>query len=731
MATIAIVGNPNVGKTTLFNALTGLSHVTANYPGVTVDRKLGEVTLNGAPAYLVDLPGTYSLAARSPDEMIVVDVLLDQQEGERHIDAVLAVVDAANVERNLYLVSQLREFHKPIVIALNMCDLADLRQIAIDVDQLSRTVGVPVVPVCAHRRVGLDDLRAALKDVLAPAARSELPTGPTFPPELVAEVDALHEELNHERERIGRSVPWIEAFRALVDRNGYAEKRLCSYLGPGLRRRLEEGRCRVVPSGSLSAVETRSRYNWARHVVAAGVKNPHKRVVTISDRFDDLLTHRVFGALVFVVVMTAVFQAIFAGADPFMDAIDGLFVRVGDFVGAWLPEGVLRSLVVDGLVAGVGGVLTFIPQILILTLFIALLEDCGYMARAAYLMDKLLSRCGLSGQSFIPLLSCFACAIPGILATRVIGNRRDRYATMMVAPLMSCSARLPVYTIMIAAFVPNRPVLGGLLGIQGLTLLGMYLIGVITAIPIAWILKKTLLRGETPPFLLELPTYKWPQPATVLRKVYDQGMEFVVRAGTLIVAVTVVTWALAYFPRSEGVAEEYEAQRRAVEERLPEGEERTEALTALHLAESAAYVKNSYIGMMGRAVEPVVRPLGWDWRIGMAVIASFPAREVVIATLGTIFSLGDEVDEGSEGLRQALRHAAWPDGRPLFGLPVALSVMVFFALCCQCAATLVIIRRETRTWRWPVFTFSYMTVLAYLGALAAYQFALWAGLGAS
>lgn len=724
--TVAVIGNPNVGKTTLFNALTGLSHSTGNYPGVTVERKVGAMRLNGSTVDLVDLPGTYSLAARSPDEMIVVDVLLGQQAGEQPIDAILAVVDATNLERNLYLVSQLRELGKPLVIALNMCDLADKRQFVIDTESLSKELGAPVVRICAHKRIGLDDLRSALQRVTEQGPANGL-SGPVYPDELNREVSALESKLHARKGQIGREVPHIEAFRLLVDRNGYIEKRLAR-ADAGIGQIVEEHRSRAAQNGSIAAIEARGRYDWIRRVVAAGVRKPATRTATGSDKIDAVLTHKVYGTVVFAVVMAVMFQAIFAWAGPLMDLIDVTIGGIGDWVGGMLPEGMLRSLVVDGVIGGVGSVLVFLPQIVILMFLIALLEACGYMARAAFLMDRLLSRCGLSGQSFIPMLSSFACAIPGIMATRTIGNRRDRITTILVAPLMSCSARLPVYTLMIATFIPNTKVFG-VMNLQGVVLFAMYCVGATVAIPIAWTLKRTLLKGDTPPFLLELPSYKWPQWRTVGQKVYEQGREFVVRAGTIIFAVTVVVWALAYFPRSDAIAQRFAEQRAQLERSGLPVAELEAALVELNNAESGEQLRNSYFGRMGIAIEPIVRPLGWDWRIGMAAIASFPAREVVIATLGTIFSLGGDVDEESEPLKDTLRTAQRRDGGALFNVPVALSIMVFFALCCQCGATLAIIRRETQSYAWPAFTFGYMTALAYAGALVVYQVATLLGWG--
>jgi len=396
-----------------------------------------------------------------------------------------------------------------------------------------------------------------------------------------------------------------------------------------------------------------------------------------------------------------------------MDVIDSAIAGFGVVVGAMMPPGALRSMVVDGLVAGVGAVLIFLPQIAILFLFVSLLEDCGYMARAALLMDRLLTRCGLSGKSFLPLLSSFACAIPGIMATRTIEDRRDRFATMMVAPLMSCSARLPVYVLLIGAFIPERPLLGSWLGLQGLTLLAMYSVGVVVAIPVAWLLKKTVLSGDPPPFLLELPSYKWPSPQTVALRVYNNSKAFVLRAGSIILATTIVMWALAYFPRSQEITDHFDTQRVTTSI--------TAELHSIDHAEAAALLENSYLGRAGRAVEPLVRPLGWDWRIGMATLAAFPAREILISVLGTIYSLGGDRDEESGALRHALQGARNPDGTAVFTVPVALSIMVFFALCAQCMSTLAVIQRETQSWIWPAFTFAYMTGLAYIASWATYQ----------
>ncbi|MXX40553.1 MAG: ferrous iron transport protein B [Gemmatimonadetes bacterium] len=709
--TLALIGNPNTGKTTLFNALTGLAQHAGNYPGVTVEYKVGTLTLDGGDALeLIDLPGAYSLAAHSPDEMLAIDVLLGQQQDAPPIDGILAVVDASNLRRNFYLVSQLAEIGLPLVVALNMGDIAIRRGIRIDARALSEALGAPVVPICAHRRQGLDELRRTLADLSVDPA-------PTRPQQV-----ALPDQLQRATAELQAAVPGplssAEALRALVDEDGYAERRLLaasassaeSSASDGVADRLHD--LRMAGADALSELESNARYAWIDGLLAQAIDQPSRLEGRRSDRADRILAHRLFGVAIFVLVNVLVFEAIYTWSGPLMDGIDALFAACGDRAAAFIPPGALQSLVVDGLIAGVGGVLIFLPQIAILFFFIALLEDSGYMARAALLMDRLLTRVGLSGTAFMPLLSSFACAVPGIMATRTIEDRRDRFATILVAPLMSCSARLPVYVLFIGAFVPDSPLLGGVIGLQALTLLAFYCLGALVAIPVAWLLKRTLLKGDPPPFLLELPSYKTPDPRTVLLRVYHSSRAFVVRAGSLILATTIAMWALAYFPRSGDVVERHQVERQAVA---------PAALDALEKRQAAELVENSYLGQAGHWVAPAVRPLGWDWRIGMAVIASFPAREVIISALGTIYSLGAGEDEGSETLRTTLAAATWPDGRPIYTLPVALSIMVFFALCAQCLSTLVVIKKETGSYGWSLFSFGYMTAFAYLGALATYQ----------
>lgn len=719
LRSVALIGNPNTGKTTLFNALTGLTQQVGNYPGVTVEHVTGMLRGRDRSVQLVDLPGTYSLAARSADELVAVDVLLGQQPGQAPVDCIVAIVDASNLARNLYLASQVLELGLPVVVALTMVDVAERRGTRVNADALAEKLGIPVVPVRADKRQGLAELEQAIVTALEEpsAGRSE---GPELPRELLDEAKNLHAFLNDHGGELGRPVQMVEAFRALVDAEGEISQRFVAELGRPYADELTARRTAVGSDKPLAALEAAARYKWVNELARACVRASATRQRTLSDRIDTVLTHRVAGTLVLAAVLALMFQAIYAWSGPAMDLITGGADAIGSMLARTLPEGALRSLAVDGIVGGVGGVLVFLPQILLLFLFVAILEDCGYMARAAFLMDKLLTKVGLSGQSVIPLLSSFACAVPGIMAARSIPNRRDRLATVLVAPLMSCSARLPVYVLLIAAFVPERTWAGGWIGLQGLMLFAAHLIGILVAIPTVWLIRRTFLRGPVPAFVMELPEYRRPVLRNVLTKLWIQGKEFVVRAGTIIFAFTIIVWAMTYFPRSEEVAERFVAAR---------AQATTQAeLAAIDSEEAAAYARHSLMGRIGRAIEPAVEPLGWDWRIGMAAAASIPAREVIIATLGTILGVGSDVDETSADLTAKMKRATWPDGRPLFTLPVALSLIVFFALCCQCVSTLVVIRREAGSWGWVAFTFGYMTALAYVGAFATYQLSRMAGL---
>lgn len=705
---VALVGNPNAGKTTLFNALTGYNRHVANYPGVTVDVADGLIRDMPRAFELLDLPGTYSLAAVSPDEMVVCNALHGRLAGRAAPDCILAILDAANLPRNLYLLSQLLDLGRPLVVALNMSDVAERRGLRIDHAALSRELQTPVVPIIATDPATLPPLRRALQQACqAPPTAVRAP----LPATLLQEAQALADEL-------GGALAPAEALRVLVDREGAAGALYARLRGSP--ESLHAARERLAAAGvGGAAAEIRARYAWINDIVSRTVARSLPVGSGLSARVDRWLTHRLYGALTLLLVLAVVFQAVFAWAEPLMRLIDEeLFGTLRQWTAAGLPEGMLNSLLVDGVLGGVGGVLVFLPQIMILFALIAILEDCGYMARAAFMMDRLMSWVGLSGRAFIPLLSSFACAVPAIMGTRVIADRRERFVTIMIAPFMSCSARLPVYVLLIGAFVPAKAVIGGFVTLPGLVMLGMYLVGVAVAIPLAWLMKRTAFRGPASTFLLELPAYKWPRPRAIWQRVYFAARGFVVRAGTVILAVSIIVWGLAYFPRDPQVAAA--AASRAAADNLPPEQVEHEVEGAL--------LRHSILGRVGRAIEPVLRPIGWDWRIGMAVVASFPAREVVVATLGTIFNLGADEDEESEGLRAALEKATWEDsGKPLFTLPVALSLMVFFALCAQCASTLAVIRRETGSWAWAAVSFFGMTAIAYVAALLTATLAHWAG----
>lgn len=731
---VALIGNPNTGKSTLFNALTGLRQHTGNYPGVTVEMKKGECKLNEyLKLNLIDLPGTYSLAPRSLDEMVSVDVLLGRMKGESKPDLVISIVDAGNLDRHLYLTSQLMGLGIPIVLAVNMIDVANKQGITIDWKTLEQRLGIPVIPIQANKGKGLEELKATLAKVLMQEGSSPI-HGPEFP-------EAVNQEVNRLREQLGNQVPEFLVQRLILDIDGHAQKHF-SQDRPYLNDTLNQIRERLKSHGvAIPAIESKVRYGWIREQLKGVVSRPRETPVSFSQRLDQILIHKFFGTLIFLGLMFLVFWSIFSGAQYLMDPIKDAFTWLGEHVKEALPVGPFRSLIVDGVIGGVGSVLVFVPQIVILFGFIAILEDCGYMARAAFLMDKIMARCGLNGKSFIPLLSSAACAVPGILSTRTIENTRDRFATIVVAPLMSCSARLPLYFLMIYAFLYNPQKHSS--WVPALYLFVMYGLGLLIAPLVALLLKRTFLRGETPAFVMELPTYKIPQIRVIVRRMFDSGWAFVRRAGTFILASMILVWATLYFPNTNSEGQSYETQIEEIENRIREKKEAQGTGTEQGDSETDPEIKaledqknklteewkgQSLLGRVGKALEPVFAPLGWDWKLGMATLASFPAREVVVGTIGLIYGQG-EVDPGELKdkpeefeLVKTLGEEVQADPlRGPYSTLVGLSMMVFFALCCQCVSTLAVIRRETNSWRWPIFTFVYMTTLAYLGALLVFQ----------
>ena len=675
---VAIAGNPNTGKTTIFNALTGLRQKVGNYPGVTVEKKTGRFFgSHGEAMELIDLPGSYSLQVRSPDEAVARDLLLGRVKGERRPDIIIAVVDASNLDRHLYMAAQMLELGIPVVIAMNMADVAEERGLMIDLVELKQRLGVPIIPMVASKGTGIIELKHAVSrtPLPKPEQRAQLPI--VFEREVaqIAKLSGAPSETSR-----------MEAMLYLsLDQQGLTEAKLA----PALRTAIAEAQSRLL-SGGLDpiAAPVDARYDWVSEICAAVIhrRGEDTEGLTISDRLDMILTHKLWGWVAFIAMMTLMFFCIFTVASYPMDWIEAGVGALKKWTSAQIPPGLFQSLLVDGVLSGVGGVVVFLPQILVLFFFLGLLEDSGYMARAAFIMDRLMSRVGLHCKSFVPMLSSFACAIPGVMATRTIESRKDRLVTILVAPLMSCSARLPVYIVMIAVMLPAASAWQ-----RAGIMLSMYSLGLIAAFAMAWLFKKTLLKSETPMLLLELPPYRAPVVRGIVQRMWERGGIFLRRAGTVILALSIILWAMLTFPK-------------------PENPDATQSEALAH----------SVAGRMGHAIEPVIAPLGYDWKIGIGLIASFAAREVFVGTMGQIYNIED-ADEENEGLREQMRAERRPDGTPLFTPLVCLSLMVFYVLAMQCVSTVAIVRRETGGWGWPLFQIGYMTGLAYLAALIVFQ----------
>jgi ferrous iron transport protein B len=691
-ASIALIGNPNTGKSTLFNRLTGLRQTTANFPGVTVEKHQGTVELGNRALNLIDLPGIYSLDGNSADERIAVDVILGRVAGTQRPSGLLVVIDATHIYQGLYLMEQLLELQIPTMVALTMIDAATANGISIDVDKLRHALGgIPVYPVSSISGHGLDELKEGLEHITG----VETPQVPASWPELSETAQQLSQQLGADWQR-------IDVIQALLQTHPGFEGRLSQLLGNEV---VYELRSRLFGNEPPSAVEARRRYKWVKSVID-DIQVQAPLYVKMGARLVRWTNRPWPATLLFLAVLLLVFQAVFTWATPLMDIIDTTSSELGRWLVAKLGDNAFSSFLADGVIAGVGSVVIFLPQILILFLFIIILEDTGYLARTSFLMDRVMRTVGLSGQSVIPMLSSFACAVPSIMATRVIPDRRDRIATILAAPFMTCSARLPIYALLIAAFVPNQSV--GWMNLQGLVLFGLYLLGIIGGLGTALMLKSSALKGPKPHFAQALPEFRRPNIQTVAIKLFDRGRIFLKRAGTVIFVVAILVWTLAYFPRMD-------LEQAPVSTTISESLDQ-ESIESVH---SAAQMEQSWLGRIGRTIEPVFKPLGWDWRVSSAVVAGFPAREVVVAVLGTIYAVGSETDD--QNLSEKLRSATWPDGKPIFTLPMVLGLLVFYAWCLQCAATLATIRRETNSWRWPLFAWVYMTSIGYTGALVIFQ----------
>lgn len=638
------MGNPNAGKTSLFNRLTGQRARTANFTGTTLEHRRGalrpstEAPLRPEPLTLVDLPGLYSLEPTSPEEEVALQVLKGELPGEAAPDAVVIVVDATNLERNLPLAIQALELGRPSLVALNMSDLAERLGLKLDLERLSERIGCPVVSVSARTGAGVD--------------------------QLVTAINALADQ---------KPLPVLDdAACACTSCNG------CGYA---------------------------SRFDWAESVSAESLSGDIAAPSRFTDAVDTVLTHRVGGLLAFAAVMFGLFMTIFSVATVPMDLIDALFAWAGESVGAWLPEGDLKSLVVDGVIGGVGGMLVFLPQICLLFFLLALLDDSGYLARAALVMDRLMQRVGLPGKAFVPMLSAHACAIPAIMATRVIDDRRDRLTTILVAPLLSCSARVPVYVMVVAMLFPDRP------AAAAAVFAGAYALGIVAALAAAWALKRTVLPGESRPLVIELPNYRAPSIRDALLRTVDQAWQFIQNAGTTILVISLVLWVLATYPKTDPVD-----LPPAVAQLEAEGQiEAAEALTA------QVELERSFAGRIGRSIQPIFAPLGFDWKTTVGVVTSFAAREVVVSTLSVLYGLGEEGEEDS--LLGAMRSAKDSSGAPVFTTATCLSLLVFYVLAMQCLPTQAVTKRETGSWKWALFQLGYMSVLAYGAAFLTYQVA--------
>lgn len=702
---VLLVGNPNTGKTTLFNRLTGQNARIGNYPGVTVERRSGSSRLDGNRLVeVIDLPGTYSLSARSAEEQIALWAVLGHGAYQKP-DLCVFVADSTQLSRNLYLAIQLCELGLPLVIALNMIDEASDNPP--NTQAIAQLLGVPCVALSARRGSGVSALLAAMEQALAqrPTPRLRI----AYPAELVADAKELAQALPPDL----RGDSAREQALALWALTSIESDDELSEIDPGLRQATLALRARS--SRDLDQEVIAARYAFIdEHLPTLYRRHErHPRKRQLSERADRVLLHPVWGFALFVLVMLVVFQSLFSWSDPAISLIEDAFSAVRGGLEAHLPAGIFRDFLSQGLVSGLGNVLVFLPQILLLFFFIGLLEDSGYMARVAYLMDRIMKSLGLHGRAFVPMLSGFACAVPAILATRTMERQRDRLLTMLVIPLMTCSARLPVYTLIIGALFPPSRVFG-LIPVQGLMMVGMYGFATLITLLAAGVLGRTAVKGRRVPLILELPPYRLPSLRGTIKMMLERAWVFLKEAGTVILACTVALWVLLSFPRTSAQPPPTTTPAAVVQNQVPG------APPAPAVSQESA-IAQSYGGRLGHAIEPALRPLGFDWKIGVGLIGAFAAREVFVATLGLVYGI-DQSDDEAAPLRSRLKAEKRSDGKPAYTPLMGISLLVFFAISCQCMSTLATVKRETKSYRWPAFMFAYMTGLAYLLSFGVYQF---------
>ncbi|WP_456460403.1 ferrous iron transport protein B [Reichenbachiella sp.] len=693
---VALIGNPNAGKTSIFNLLTGMNQKVGNFPGVTMDKVSGTFRQNGTVANVIDLPGTYSIYPRSMDERVVFDVLSDKKAHD-FPDKIVVIADASNLERNLLLFTEIQDLGLPTILVLSMLDVANRSGLNIDLSALEEQFNTTVLTINGRTGEGIQELKGVLLEDV-PASKKPFYDINELSPEIIPVIKEKFELDNDYVAYQYAQQTYSKTFLSNDEKQFIADEKV------------KYNFC----DRQFQTTETVERYKIIReklsHIVT---KTDLETTATRNQKIDKILTHKVYGYLIFFVILFALFQSIFAWAEPFMDYIDFGFAKLSSWAKTYLPSGVLTDLIAEGIIPGLGGVVIFIPQIALLFCFIAILEESGYMARVVFLMDKIMRKFGLNGKSVVPLISGVACAIPAIMAARNIESWKDRIITIFVTPFMSCSARLPVYAILIALVIPNE-YLFGFLSVQGLALMALYLIGFFGAIFSALLMKKILKVKEQSYFIMELPIYRWPKWKNVWITIFSKSKTFVFEAGKIILAISIILWVLASYGPGENFAQADQKIMEKYPELIVDSPEYDDLLNAHKL-------EYSYAGVLGKSIEPAIRPLGYDWKIGIALITSFAAREVFVGTIATIYSVGSEAEDEST-IKDKLRAEINPyTGQPMYSIALGVSLMLFYAFAMQCMSTLAVVYRETKSWKWPVLQLIYMSAVAYVFALIAYQ----------